>query len=483
MEPSHRGDDRGDRRSFLRTLVAGGVGVSSFAAAPTAAAGWTPRELEAHLDQVRASGGDDAGKLQRHIESLPKRGGVLRMRPGEYSIASTIVVDRPVHIVAEGGGVTVRVSGPAFAIESDDVVIEGLEFLADEPRTPLLQERKGENYQGLRIIGCRFEGISANVTRRGRDVGEGETEAIGTGTVRNVQIIDCELTGYKGPYTIEIGGVSDAIVERCWIHDTGIDKEDGDGIKVLHGSEGTRIAFCTIENTTRDGIDIYNSHENTLIGNVIRSPGSQGIDAKWGAKDMIPLGRDLIANNRIYDAGDSCYAVDVNDALLTGNFAQGAALYGFTASTSNDGSLTPTRRVQYVANHALDCRDGGFSFSAGIGFVLVGNVAEGCRESGISVADSCRGFTIIGNRAENNDDGDIAVDVALGRHVVAGNTTTSSFDADTFVPGILYHQGEELGFYGAGPVERQEAPGEATGPDADVINRLTEILRNVGLVR
>ncbi len=48
--------------------------------------------------------------------------------------------------------------------------------------------------------------------------------------------------------------------------------------------------------------------------------------------------------------------------------------------------------------------------------------------------------------------------------------------------GRLAHQGERVGFFGAGPVERPPDPGEASGPDAEVINNVVEALRQLGLV-
>jgi parallel beta-helix repeat protein len=372
---------------------------------------------------------------------------------------------------------------PPFAIESDRVAFEGIEFVAEDPPTQFFDERPGDNFEGLRVSSCTFTGFSLNISSRNRNVGEGDTEAGGAGVARGVQVVGCELRGYEGSYTLEVAGVSDAVIERCWIHDTGRDKEEGDGIKVLHGSVGTRIAFCTIENATRDGIDIYNAHESTLIGNVIRSCGSQGIDAKWGEGDQIPLGRDLIADNRIYDVVDSAYAIDVNDALVTGNFAHGAQEYGFTASTSNDDSLSPTQRVQFVGNHALGCREAGFNFSAGIGFVLVGNVVEGTSNYGIGLGPETSDFTIIGNRSVNNDGEAISIDeAAAGRHFLAGNTTDGGFDQDLVMNGRFAHQGERVGFYGTAPVERPPAPGVAEGPDAEVINNVVEALRRVGLI-
>jgi parallel beta-helix repeat protein len=474
---------RADRRSFLRTAVAGGIGATSFAAAPAGAAGWTPAELRQQLSQVAPTGVEDATGLRRHIASLPPRGGVLRLQPGGYALGATVVIDRPLLIIAEGAGVTVSATVPPFAIESDHVAFEGITFLAEDAPMQFFDERPGDNHEGLRVSGCRFTGFSLNISSRNRDVGEGDTEARGTGVVRGVQVVGCELSEYEDSYTLEIAGVNDAVVERCWIHDTGRDREEGDGIKVLHGSVGTRIAFCTIENTTRDGIDIYNAHESTLIGNVIRGCGSQGIDAKWGANDQIPLGRDLIADNRIYDVVESAYAIDVNDALVTGNFAHGAQEYGFTASTSNDDSLTPTERVQFVGNHALGCREAGFNFSAGIGFVLVGNVVEGTSNYGIGLGPETSGFTIIGNRSVNNDGEAISIDeAASGRHFLAGNTTDGGFDNDLVMSGRLAHSGERVGFFGASPVERPPDPGEASGPDAEVINNVVEALRNLGLI-
>lgn len=478
-ERSHRAD----RRSFLRTAVAGGFGVASFAAAPAGAAGWTPAELEEQLSLVGPSGKEDATGLRRHIASLPERGGVLRLQPGDYALGATVVIDRPLLIVAEGAGVTVTATVPPFAIESDHVAFEGIDFVAADAPMHFFDERSGDNYEGLQVNSCSFTGFSLNLSSRNRDVGEGDKEARGSGVVRGVQVVGCTLSNYEASYTLEVAGVSDAVVERCWIHDTGRDKEEGDGIKVLHGSVGTRIAFCTIENTTRDGIDIYNAHESTLIGNVIRGCGSQGIDAKWGADDQIPLGRDLIADNRVYDVVDSAYAIDVNDALVTGNFAHNAGEYGFTASTSNDESLTPTERLQFVGNHALGCRQAGFNFSAGVGFVLVGNVVEGSGNYGIGLGPETSGFTIIGNRSENNARQAIGIDPeAADRHFLAGNTTDGDYDGDLAMHGRLAHFGDRVGFFGVSPVEQAPDPGEASGPDAEVINNLVTTLRNLGLV-
>ncbi len=139
--------------------------------------------------------------------------------------------------------------------------------------------------------------------------------------------------------------------------------------------------------------------------------------------------------------------------------------------------------MQYVGNHALGCREGGFNFSAGRGFVLVGNVVEGTANHGIGLGPETADFTIIGNRSVNNEGEAISIDeAAAGRHFLAGNTTDGGFDKDIVMGGRLAHQGERVGFFGAGPVERPPDPGEASGPDAEVINNVVEALRQLGLV-
>jgi hypothetical protein len=128
-------------------------------------------------------------------------------------------------------------------------------------------------------------------------------------------------------------------------------------------------------------------------------------------------------------------------------------------------------------------------FSAGHGFILIGNVADACGDQGIGLGPDTEAFTVIGNRSVNHTEEDIDVDPgAASRHFLAGNTTDDGpFDQSTItneleVNGTLNHDGERVGFYGAAPVGKAADPGTATGTDADVINNIVTALRNLGLL-
>ena len=358
------------------------------------------RERSHHLVEVSPEDG-----LSQKISEIPANGVILLMPDDQgnknFALSSYTVLDKPV--VIEGGveGIEIDVSLRTFEAQTDNVIFRNLIFKGTGT-SHLLSTSLGENHNGWRFENCRFVGVSLRLTKRGRKQLDGSTVDLGTGVSENPQVIGCEFTEYRQSYTIEVAGCNNAIIERTWIHDVGLDSSYGDGIKILAGSVGTRVAFCTIEDTTRDSIDIYDSSENVIIGNVLRR-GLLGIDNKWRTTDYNPRKFDMITNNICEDASNTAFNINVHHAIVIGNSAFRAGTRGFYCGTSVDASgvSAPSLHSIFIGNQALECGDSGFSIG-GAGVALIGNVSTSNANYGFTGNPGAAQITMQGNTSTDN---------------------------------------------------------------------------------
>ena len=351
---------------------------------------------------------DDATDARASIQAALNVGATfasrreVRLPAGTFYLATSLDIDRPVHIRGAGRDNTVvRIGVSAFKALSDNVTIEGITFKATTDKWLMDTQASGASFKGWKFRDCVFDKVGLNLSACGRDMGNGSTEATGTRVAVNPVVDGCEFFGYAGNETMYIAGTTGAHITDCHIHDCGTDTASGEGIKVLHNATGTVIDGCLIERTTRDGIDAYNAIATTISNCVIRDPGVNGIEIKWATTDTTLCRENTFVGNRVERAGSVGYNLDAPKTIAVGNVALSCTGSGFRFSSSADGGLVGTDGGTFIGNQALNGSADGFLGGAlALNNSLVGNIALG--NTGI-------GFNVVGGQV-------------MGFNAASGNT-------------------------------------------------------------
>jgi hypothetical protein len=351
---------------------------------------------------------DDATDARASIQAALNVGATfasrreVRLPAGTFYLATSLDIDRPVHIRGAGRDNTVvRIGVSAFKALSDNVTIEGITFKATTDKWLMNTQASGASFKGWKFRDCVFDKVGLNLSACGRDMGNGSTEATGTRVAVNPVVDGCEFFGYAGNETMYIAGTTGAHITDCHIHDCGTDTASGEGIKVLHNATGTVIDGCLVERTTRDGIDAYNAIATTISNCVIRDPGVNGIEIKWATTDTTLCRENTFVGNRVERAGSAGYNLDAPKTIAVGNVALSCTGSGFRFSSSTDGGLVGTDGGTFIGNQALNGSADGFLGGAlALNNSLVGNIALG--NTGI-------GFNVVGGQV-------------MGFNAASGNT-------------------------------------------------------------
>jgi parallel beta-helix repeat protein/putative cofactor-binding repeat protein len=375
------------------------------------------------LDYGATPGADAGAALGKAIRAASAGDAILV--PDAFTLGSSVILDRPLRFVTDStGSLTFTINAP-FVLAADRITFEDISFASDVPTRSIFNEGQAANHEGLRFDHCALTGLMLSVSAVGRNQGAfGGVAPIGVGLSAGFELIDTEVTGYTGSsYAVAVEGVQDSLISHCRIHDNGQDVNVGEGIKVSYGSSGTRIEFNTIWNQTRDGIDLYNSRENTVVGNIIRDCGGMGIDQKWQSRGDLDVGRNIIQGNRIINPGQNGIHADNPDAVVSGNTIENPRLHGIQVSHSFDAAAVPTPNVRLMGNTIIGSAEDGINVVGARSATLIGNVSRGNARHGIYVgADHGVQSTdciITGNVSRDNGTVDIAI--ARGGHYIAGN--------------------------------------------------------------
>lgn len=280
--------------------------------------------------------------LQDAVNATPE-GGTLAL--GEHTLSGSVTIPRPMTL--RGGALYLGSSGRLVAGASN-VTLSGVSITGDSTH---LLNGAAANYTGWRFEDCSFAGVSLRLTKRGRTQQDGSTAATGTGVTDGSIIEGCTFTGYANNYTIEIGGCDGVTVRDCHIHDTGLNVDAGDGIKVLAGSTNTRIEDCVIERCTRDAIDVYDASYSMTLRCTLR-----GCNLAYDAK-RVPSANDTshhtidactVESNISGGINGDADAVTVRDCTVLDNGAYGVRFNGA-------GSMA---QGNYIRGHGHDIRIG-----------------------------------------------------------------------------------------------------------------------------
>lgn len=322
------------RRRLLGGLIQGGM-AGLLAAHPAFAATRAPRRAVANVREFGARGDgvtDDTEALQKAIDSLAARGGVVEVPAGRYLVdplRSVRLRSRVDLRLAPGARLLAQPNAAPrayvlFADRVKDVVISGGEIVGERDRH---LGSNGEWGHGLMIRGCSRvtvrdirisrcwgDGISIGAAAKGKEAGVPSTDirlervscrgnrrqGLTIGRSRRVVVLDCEFSdthGTKPEYGIDIepdrpGTAHDIRIERCTLRGN-----RGGGIQVYHRVSGVSIRDCTIEGNGY-GIYVVHADSGVIAGNRIRRNRHAGVALRKGSRDFRVEGNRFDDNNK-----------------------------------------------------------------------------------------------------------------------------------------------------------------------------------------
>jgi hypothetical protein len=341
-------------------------------------------------------------------------GGVLFIPAGTYLMNTRLIVSKKIRIQGAGkGATTLLIAGAAFQVGASGVEVNDLTILGSagvQTRLALQSITTGGQWQDWTFRNVKFDGVGLPITRIGSIDSNGATVTTGSDLANNVSVIGCEFTNYKADAVLHINGTHNCLVERCWFYDSGFDINAGDNIKVKSSATGTRIMYNLIERAKRDGIDCYDSKQNTIIGNVIRDAAVHGIEMKFTSTGAVN-DRHIIMGNRILNPGTGTAApgmqLAVDHVTVIGNFVEGGSNYGFRSGPATDLSSRRAKHVLFIGNQAIGNTSHGF---------LMNGVDDGIVANNVAIGNGGDGFNVLSSANSG---------IRMSNNVATGNTGTN----------------------------------------------------------
>lgn len=335
--------------------------------------------------------------IQEVLDACPAGSRVVfPNRPHPYNIQTPLTIDKPLTLEgSDPSGSVLQLTGGGTAFlgaASSDVSIVGLGFLSSSGTGLLFTAGAGDNYHNWNLSDSVFDGVGVHLTVVGRSLVTGGTATTGTRVGDYTVIESCEFTNHVGAYTIQVGGVKSAQVDKCHLHDYGFDSNLGEGVKVLAESLDTRITACTFERSTRDGIDLYDSDGSLVDRCVFANIGVVPIEAKNAATDATAVRGHRITNNVARDCQfwqlSSPNIVAIGNVAIDFTYATAFRFGGASASLKNPG-------VTAIGNMVFGAAGNGFTFNNCERSIAVGNQVNGA--GGIGVFSDSTFHTSTGN--------------------------------------------------------------------------------------
>ncbi|MFW9778597.1 MAG: NosD domain-containing protein [Candidatus Heimdallarchaeota archaeon] len=215
------------------------------------------------------------------------------------------------------------------------------------------------------------------------------------------------ISGSSGPHLIGIRNVDVFFrIRNCWLG-------GGDKGIFIYNTSNLQISRNTVANTLETGIELVNSKDNTVSGNLLLNNGGGGefggigifsstnssisnnsiISSTWSGIYLHRSGNSSVSNNSVFGAemGISLYYsgnTDISDNIVTNNDLEGIIL-----------AVSPNSYVS--ANRLIQNGDSGISLSSSRNTILKNNAVTESGGDGISLQDSHNNI-VFGNIVSSN---------------------------------------------------------------------------------
>ncbi len=293
------------------------------------------------MDEIILGPSATAEKIQAALDSLPKGGGTVALRPGLY------IIDRPVNLYRDNQ--TLRGAGPTTVLQ-----------LADKANCPVLVVGTLESYPRRIVYGVRVCDIAIDGNRTNQQM-----ECWNTPTEEGSEIRNNGLT---------VRGATDCLVERvrCYRARSG-------GFVAEKGVYRLTVSdFAAWENQF-DGLALYETEESVFTRLFLRDNPGAGLSLDRGFRQNVISDAIMVAN------GIGAFMRHTHENVFTGLVIRNSKEHGvFMAQTAEKGPAG-----EWIFKPGTECTGNVFvglhvSGSVGAGFLLnndtcVNNLIQGAR--------------------------------------------------------------------------------------------------------
>ncbi|WP_157155345.1 right-handed parallel beta-helix repeat-containing protein [Diaminobutyricimonas sp. LJ205] len=371
------------------------------------------RNRDLVIDAV-AEGADNSGATDARLAILaaiglvPTAGAVVRLRKGSYKLSSRLILNKP-GIVLEGEGpATILLPDvAAFQVGADNITIRNMTVRGGVAGTQgAFQSLTSGAFKHWHFENVIFENLAVTLRRIGAIQSTGAAFTSGAGFDSHVTFENCAFSGFKGDGMLNIGGVDHVTINNSWFHDSGVDFNRGDMLKLSSGTQYWNVTHNRFERGTRDAIDCYDGHRGLIEGNTIVDMGVHGVEMKVASNSAPnPADRNLVLGNHIVNIGirSSCPGIQcaTSNAIIANNLLEGGGGMetGIRIGKVTDGSANTHDNI-VMGNRVIGANGYGIAALGCDGIVIQGNVVTGSGSSGFHVSPSKNTF-IAGSAAMN----------------------------------------------------------------------------------
>lgn len=323
------------------------------AIAATPAAAWN---RGGDMDEIILGPGATAEKIQAALDSLPKSGGTVALRPGVY------LIDRPVCLSRDN--LCLRGAGPATVLR-----------LADKANCPLLVMGTLESYPTRTVSNLRVSDLDLDGNRTNQEV-----ECWATAGRDGAEIRNNSLT---------VRSVADSIVERvnCYRARSG-------GLVTEKGVRRLIVSDVSAWDNLFDGVAAYATEDSVFSRMMLHDNPGAGLSLDHKFDHNVVSSSVMAANGCgifMRDSRENLFqGITIRGSREHGVFMAQAAVTNLVAvpSAADPNAPKPTR-VEWVMTPDTECTGNVFvgllvTDSAGAGFLLnndtcVNNLIQGAR--------------------------------------------------------------------------------------------------------
>lgn len=369
----------------------------------------------------------DNVEIQAAIDSVTAEGGIVFVRPGTYTLDTSILLKS--NVTLQGAGFK-TIFLLADAVNAPTVDINGVSNASFNDIAINGNRINQSNSDDQLGAGVAVRGTSASINIQRAYV----TASIGdgfnfTGTLTNVNLINCEAnaSGKRGAHLV----TNNVRVLGGYFHDTidhdGIQLGDSanncevigaycynnavKGIELQVGSTRNTIMGCHCYNNLQNGIYVdQGSSRNKIINNEVYGNGGEGINIRMTAAD--PSDYTLVEGNTVYNNGGAASGncginiASCSYARVIGNHVEQNARHGILLSSANNcivanNTCVNNKRVASTVGDGV-ALEGTSSNNQIIGNMCTDNQGTKRQRYGVSTAVGCNTNLILGNYTAGN---------------------------------------------------------------------------------
>lgn len=273
---------------------------------------------------VAKDGTGDFTDIQSAIDALPSAGGVVYIKEGTYSSASTITIDGDkVSVIGAGPSTIISIAAtyalqPLFSVTSNNVLLDKFSMA----RTGI--------YAAEGIVADAVSNITV------REISTSANYGILTVINNSDRII---VTGCSLAHTSDILSAQDSASLSNVVLADNIATSNG-SILAANTITDSAITGNVCSGLVGEGIYALTSERNTFSNNIITGVAYLGIHLALGSENVISS--NVVLCTKSYGRGILLYSVD--DTVVVGNVAKGTVTgLHISQATSNDNVVVGNR--------------------------------------------------------------------------------------------------------------------------------------------